>query len=238
MIFIIKMFSHDISLKGRLYTFSTFSAFKIHNSLCLAVGENMTRKPNSILRPSLCFAPEQSSNFATRMWCHKSMDHRYTKFCLVVPPPPSPSWVWAIKHGDHVTCACLIPSVWRWRDWSLSISIVFLFAEIKRGSPTSDELEGLSERISDKWKRLGRKLKFRKAQITEHDKSNETLYEKAYNLLTSWKERDGSDATYRVLHKALSDVERRDLAQEFCCQWKRYFCADQFPTPIPENLLP
>ena len=38
----------------------------------------------------------------------------------------------------------------------------------------------------------------------------------------AWKERDASDATYRVLHKALSDVKRKDLAQEFCCQWKRY----------------
>ena len=81
-----------------------------------------------------------------------------------------------------------------------------------------DELEGLSERISDKWTKLGRKLKFGNAQIKEHDKSAEKLSEKAYNLLMSWTERDASDATYRVLHKALSDVERRDLAEEFCCQ--------------------
>ena len=34
----------------------------------------------------------------------------------------------------------------------------------------------------------------------------------------AWKGRDASAATYRVLHKALSDVKRKDLAQEFCCQ--------------------
>ena len=57
------MFGHDICLKGRLDTFSTFSAFKIHNSVSLLV--KITKKPNSIGRPSWCFAPKQSSNFAT-----------------------------------------------------------------------------------------------------------------------------------------------------------------------------
>ena len=101
--------------------------------------------------------------------------------------------------------------------------IVFLFTEIKDGSPSPDELEGLSEEISEKWKKLGRRLHFGEAQITEHDKNNDKLSEKAYKLLMAWKGRDASAATYSVLHKALSDVERRDLAQGFCCQWKRYF---------------
>ena len=57
------LFGHDISLKGRLYTFSTFSAFKIHNSVSLWV--KITKKPNSIGRPPWCFATKQSSNFAT-----------------------------------------------------------------------------------------------------------------------------------------------------------------------------
>ena len=96
--------------------------------------------------------------------------------------------------------------------------MVFLFTEIKDGSPSPDELEGLSEKISDKWKKLGRRLQFDKAQITEHDNYNDKLSEKAYDLLMSWKERDASAATYRVLYKALSHVGRTDLAQEFCCQ--------------------
>ena len=101
---------------------------------------------------------------------------------------------------------------------SLSISIVFLFTEIKDDNPTPDELESLSEKIGEKWKKLGRRLKFDEAQITEHDKNNDALSEKAYKLLLAWKGRDASAATYRVLHKALSDIERKDLAQEFCCQ--------------------
>ena len=95
---------------------------------------------------------------------------------------------------------------------------VFPFTEIKDGIPTPDELEGLSSRISNKWKKLGRRLQFDEAQITEHDNSDDILSEKAYSLLMAWKGRDASAATYRVLHKALSDVKRRDLAQEFCCQ--------------------
>ena len=90
--------------------------------------------------------------------------------------------------------------------------------EIKDGSPTPDELEGLSEKISDKWKKLGRRLQFDDAQIAGHDTNNVALSEKAYNLLMAWKGRDASAATYRVLHNALSNVKRKDLAQEFCCQ--------------------
>ena len=57
------MFGHDICWKGRLYTFSTFSAFTIHNSVSLWV--KITRRPNSLGRPSLCFARKQGSSFAT-----------------------------------------------------------------------------------------------------------------------------------------------------------------------------
>ena len=151
------------------------------------------------------------------------------------------------------SCSYFIPLVWIWRihhlvspstifsPWSSSriLNRIFPFTEIKEGSPTPDELEGLSDKISDKWKKLGRRLQFDKAQITEHDKNNDKLSEKAYDLLMTWKERDASDATYRVLHKALSDVKRKDLAQEFCCQWKRYYhflCIIELLPPDIEKL--
>ena len=50
-------------MKGRLYTFSIFLAFKIHNSVSMWV--KITKKPNGIERPSWCFARKQSSNFET-----------------------------------------------------------------------------------------------------------------------------------------------------------------------------
>ena len=59
----------------------------------------------------------------------------------------------------------------------------FPFTVIKNGIPTQDELEGLSRKISDQWKKLGRRFQFDEAQITDHDKKDNELSEKAYYLL-------------------------------------------------------
>ena len=84
------MFGHDIRLKGRLDTFSTFSAFKIHNSVSLWV--KITRKPNSIGRPSLCLARKQSRNSATgcdfiNRWII-DIRNKYQALLESFPPPP------------------------------------------------------------------------------------------------------------------------------------------------------
>ena len=78
---------------------------------------------------------------------------------------------------------------------------------MKKGILTDDELEDLSEKIPDHWKKLGRRLTFDKAELEAFDKDNDKIADKAY--------------TYRVLNKALCDirVKRRDLAQQFCCYW-------------------
>ena len=91
---------------------------------------------------------------------------------------------------------------------------------MKKGFPTDEELEDLSENIPDHWIKLGRRLGFNK-ELQEFDKGHDKLAEKAYAMLIAWKEREGSSATYRVLNKALCDirVKRRDLAQRFCCNW-------------------
>ena len=90
---------------------------------------------------------------------------------------------------------------------------------MKKGCPTDDELEDLSEKLSDHWMKLGRRLNFSPAGLQEFDKGHEKISEKAFAMLTAWKQKYGSDATYRVLNKALRDirVKRTDLAQEFCC---------------------
>ena len=102
--------------------------------------------------------------------------------------------------------------------------VVFLFffsafaGDVKKGIPTDEELEDLSENIPDHWIKLGRRLGFKK-ELQEFDKGHDKLAEKAYAMLIAWKEKEGSAATYRVLNKALCDirVKRRDLAQQFCC---------------------
>ena len=86
-------------------------------------------------------------------------------------------------------------------------------------SPTDVALENLSKQISNDWRTLGRRLNFNEAKLQEFDESHKQISEKAYAMLLAWKQRDGSAATYSVLNQALCDplVERKDLAQIFCC---------------------
>lgn len=88
---------------------------------------------------------------------------------------------------------------------------------MKKGIPKNDELELLSEKIPDHWKKIGRRLSFDEAELRYFDKDNEKGVEKAYAMLIAWKRREGSAATYSVLDKALILAQRRDLGQKFCC---------------------
>ena len=89
---------------------------------------------------------------------------------------------------------------------------------LKKGIPTDDVLEHLSITLSNDWRTLGRRLQVRESKLQKMDKDHERISEKAYAMLLYWKQRNGSDATYRVLNEALCHtlVNRRDLAQEFC----------------------
>ena len=70
----------------------------------------------------------------------------------------------------------------------------------------------------EKWKPLARRLQLVVAEIAEFDFLHKAVDEKAYAMLLAWKQRYGSDATYRVLHDALCHpfVNRKDLAYTFC----------------------
>ena len=70
----------------------------------------------------------------------------------------------------------------------------------------------------DCWDAVARRLKFNDAEITAFDKENKECSRKAFRMLQRWKEKNGSEATYRVLHDALCHefVNRKDLAEEFC----------------------
>ena len=82
----------------------------------------------------------------------------------------------------------------------------------------TDELESLSVRLGTTWKSLARKLLFSVVEIEAFDEANARLDDKAYRMLMRWKVREGSHATYQVLHGALSHerVGRRDLVERFC----------------------
>ena len=92
---------------------------------------------------------------------------------------------------------------------------VFIFV-VKQGVPSDEDLERLSQKL-DKWKTVGRRLKIEEAKLTAFDNENRKWFKTIYKMLLHWKERDGSDATYTVLHDALchSLVNRKDLAEQF-----------------------
>ena len=73
--------------------------------------------------------------------------------------------------------------------------------------------------LGDSCEPVVRRLKFKEAEITAFYKDNQEYAKKALKMLFKWKQRDGCNATYRVLHAALyykSLVGRRDLAEKFC----------------------
>ena len=95
---------------------------------------------------------------------------------------------------------------------------VFVFL-VEQGVPSDEELEWLSHQLEN-WKAVGRRLKIKKGRLTAFDNDNKDSFGKIYNMLLHWKERDGSAATYTVLHDALCHefVNRKDLAEELCRQ--------------------
>ena len=90
---------------------------------------------------------------------------------------------------------------------------------VKDGEPSNEELEYLSRKLAKKWKKLGRRLGFDEAEIDDFDQANEELAEKAYKMLMAWKEKVGSEATYKVFYNNLCHelVECKHLAEQYCC---------------------
>ena len=80
-------------------------------------------------------------------------------------------------------------------------------------------MQYLARELAGKWKTLGRRLGFNEAVIDDLDQANEELAEKAYKMLIAWKQKVGSEATYKVLYDTLCHelVECKDLAEQYCC---------------------
>ena len=104
------------------------------------------------------------------------------------------------------------------RQFQFICNELYLFV-VKRGTPSSDDLEKLASLIGSDWRRLARRLGARESVLNEIHNANQELHEKAYQMLSYWKVREGGSATYHVLYDALCHVHinRRDLAEEICC---------------------
>ena len=92
-------------------------------------------------------------------------------------------------------------------------------APVKAGRPPDEELGGLSLKLGENWKKLGRRLGFDEAAIINFDHGNRKLADKAFEMLLAWKQREGLNAFYEVLYDALCHnfVQCKLLAEEFCC---------------------
>ena len=101
-----------------------------------------------------------------------------------------------------------------------SISCFTFDIAVKTDHPSDDDLEELSTKLGDKWEALGRRLGFAQPMLTAFHKENEKLFDKAYRMLLSWKQREGADATFQVLYDALCHrlVACKRVAEEICCQ--------------------
>ena len=90
----------------------------------------------------------------------------------------------------------------------------FLFS-VKQGVPSDKDLEWLSQKLEN-WKTLGRRLQIEEVKLMMIDDENTEFIEKIYKMLLHWKERNGSTATYTILHDALCHplVKRTDLAEQ------------------------
>ena len=79
-------------------------------------------------------------------------------------------------------------------------------------------LEWMSVKLGRSWVALARRLDFENAEIQGFIHNFKTYPTIQLEMLDTWKQKLGSEATYLVLFHALCDelVNRKDLAETFC----------------------
>ncbi|PIK39683.1 hypothetical protein BSL78_23473, partial [Apostichopus japonicus] len=80
----------------------------------------------------------------------------------------------------------------------------------------TESLRDLSEEIQNEWKAVGRNLGLDDSKLynLERDYTNQGHKETVYQMLLTWKQRNGSQATYRALGEALKAAGRTDLQEK------------------------
>ena len=69
--------------------------------------------------------------------------------------------------------------------------------------------------LSTDWKMLGRYLKLHQ-EVSSICADYEEVAEQAYRMLQLWRGKNGTQATYQALGKALKQVPRNDLVEDYC----------------------
>ena len=91
---------------------------------------------------------------------------------------------------------------------------------VKHGEPDDVELSDIAEKIPSVWRKLGRILKVPRGNLDQLGMNyNDDAYERAFQVLSSWRENstDGAISRYQVLFDALTKIGRSDLAKKYCC---------------------
>lgn len=87
----------------------------------------------------------------------------------------------------------------------------------------NEDLDWLSQEITEGWKPLGRRLGIKEATLTAIHMENEEYTEKAYRMLLHWKQKEGLAATFGVMYNASchKSVKRKDSRKNFPAKWMR-----------------
>ena len=124
-----------------------------------------------------------------------------------------------------------------WLSWSKSC---WFFFAVKDGEPDDVELSDIAEKIPQLWRKLGRILRVPRENLNELGINHrDDAYERAFQVLSSWKETlsDGAISRYQVLFDALTKIGRSDLAKKYCCYWSKLRCFEERKSYQPAEML-
>ncbi|PFX26467.1 hypothetical protein AWC38_SpisGene8846 [Stylophora pistillata] len=90
--------------------------------------------------------------------------------------------------------------------------------------------------LSIDWKMLGRYLKLHQ-EVSSICADYEEVAEQAYRMLQLWRGKNGTQATYQALGKALKQVPRNDLVEDYCIgKNKDFLDQGEGTTPLDEEM--
>ncbi|PIK39295.1 hypothetical protein BSL78_23867 [Apostichopus japonicus] len=78
---------------------------------------------------------------------------------------------------------------------------------------TTATIQDLSHKFCYEWRIVGSKLGIEEPKLQTIDTDNRTAQEKVYQMLLTWKQSKGNEATYRLLGEALQSAGRKDLQE-------------------------
>lgn len=88
---------------------------------------------------------------------------------------------------------------------------------VQSGAVSNEAVRDVAEKVGAGWKKLGLYLDLdsQELDVLEYDYRTDGAVEICYRMISTWKEKHGSSATYKNLGNALLRVGRCDVVEEF-----------------------